>query len=147
MDKKAAQKLLRERRAEANRKMREGMKSGEEKYLPTRDQGPVRRYIRDWVDSRISVAEFLLPLLVLIMILQASGSAQMQSFSSGLWAATILLLVVDTLWMRFRLRRELRAKFPDESLKGTMFYAFVRVLQLRFMRLPKPRVKIGQKPV
>lgn len=147
MDKKAAQKLLRERRAEANRKMREGMKSGEEKYLPARDQGPVRRYIRDWVDSRISVAEFLLPLLVLIMILQASGSAQMQSFSSGLWAATILLLVVDTLWMRLRLRRELRAKFPDESLKGTMFYAFVRVLQLRFMRLPKPRVKIGQKPV
>jgi hypothetical protein len=147
VDKKAAQKLLRERRAEANRKMREGMKTGEEKYLPARDQGPVRRYIRDWVDSRISVAEFLLPLLVLIMILQASGSTQMQSFSSGLWAATILLLVVDSLWMRLRLRRELRAKFPDESLKGTMFYAFVRVLQLRFMRLPKPRVKIGQKPV
>jgi hypothetical protein len=147
VDKKAAQKLLRERRAEANRKMREGMKTGEEKYLPARDQGPVRRYVRDWIDSRISVAEFLLPLLVLIMILQASGSGQMQSFSSGLWAATIMLLVFDTLWIRFRLRRELKAKFPGESLKGTMFYAFVRVLQLRFMRLPKPRVKIGQKPV
>src|SRR5690349_155113 len=66
MDKKAAQKLLREKRAESNRRMREGMKAGEEKYLPARDQGPVRRYVRDWVDSRISVAEFLLPLLILI---------------------------------------------------------------------------------
>lgn len=146
IDKKAARKLLREKRAEANKKMREGMKTGEEKYLPARDQGPVRRHIRDWVDSRISVAEFLLPLLILIMVLQSSGSERLQSFSSGLWAATILLLVVDTLWIRLRLQRELKAKFPDESLKGTTFYALVRMLQLRFMRLPKPRVKLGQKP-
>jgi hypothetical protein len=146
IDKKAAQKVLREKRAESNRRMREGMKAGDEKFLPARDQGPVRRYVRDWVDSRISVAEFLLPLLVMIMILQASGSRKMQSFSSGLWAATILLLVVDTMWIRFRLRRDLKLRFPDESLKGTTFYALVRMLQLRFMRLPKPNVKLGQKP-
>lgn len=146
MDKKSAQKLLREKRAESNRKMREGMKAGDEKYLPARDQGPVRRYVRDWVDARISVAEFLLPLLVLIMILQASGSKQAQSLSSGLWLATILLLLVDTMWFRFRLRRDLKARFPDEDFKGTTFYALVRMLQLRFMRLPKPNVKVGGKP-
>jgi DUF3043 family protein len=146
MDKKAAQKLLREKRTESNRRMREGLKSGEEKYLPARDQGPVRRYVRDWVDARVSVAEFLLPLLIAIMVLQASGSDQLAKFSSGLWAATILLLVVDTLWIRFRLRRDLKAKFPDEDRKGTTFYALVRMLQLRFMRLPKPNVKVGGKP-
>jgi hypothetical protein len=146
MDKKAAQKLLREKRTEANRKMREGMRTGEEKYLPVRDQGPVRRFVRDWVDSRVSVAEFLLPLLIVIMVLQYTGSAGLQSFSSGLWAATIMLLVVDTVWIRFRLRREVRTRFPDESLKGVTFYALVRMLQLRFMRLPKPNVKLGQKP-
>lgn len=146
MDKKAAQKMLREKRTASNRKMREGLRTGEEKYLPARDQGPVRRFVRDWVDSRISVAEFLLPLLIVIMVLQASGSPRMQSFSSGLWAATILLLLVDTFWIRMRLRRALRTKFPDDSLKGTTFYALVRMLQLRFMRLPKPRVKIGQTP-
>lgn len=147
VDKQAAKKLLKERRLEANRKMREGMKAGDEQYLPARDKGPVRRFVRDWVDSRISVAEFLLPLLVLIMILQSSGNDAMVSFSTGLWTASILLLLVDTLWLRFRLRRDLRRKFPDEDLKGTTFYAFIRVLQLRFMRLPKPGVKIGQKPV
>jgi hypothetical protein len=145
-DKKASQKLLREKRTASNRRMREGMKAGEEKFLPARDQGPVRRYVRDWVDSRISVAEFLLPLLILIMVLQSSGSKSMQSFSSGLWMATILLLLVDTIWIRFRLRRDLKARFPDGDLKGTTFYAFVRMLQLRFMRLPKPNVKLGGKP-
>jgi len=146
MDKKASQKLQREKRAEANRRMREGMKTGEEKFLPARDQGPVRRYVRNWVDARISVAEFLLPLLLAIMALQASGSTRLQSFSSGLWLATLLLLVVDTFWIRFRLQRELRAKFPDEDLRGTTFYALLRMLQLRFMRLPKPTVKLGGKP-
>lgn len=146
VDKKAAQKLMREKRAEQNRKMRAGMRAGDEKFLPARDQGPVRRFVRDWVDSRVSVAEFLLPLLIVIMVLQASGSARLVQFSSGLWAATILLLLVDTVWIRFRLQRALRAQFPNESLKGTTFYAFTRMLQLRFMRLPKPNVKVGGRP-
>lgn len=145
-DKKASQKLLREKRAESNRKMREGMKAGDEKFLPARDQGPVRRFVRDWVDARISIAEFLLPLLILIMVLQSSGSTKLQSFSSALWATTILLLVVDTLWIRIRLRRALKERFPEENVRGTTFYAFVRMLQLRFMRLPKPTVKVGGKP-
>jgi hypothetical protein len=142
-DKKAAQKLMREKRTESNRRMREGMKAGEERFLPARDQGPVRRFVRDWVDSRISVAEFLLPLLILIMVLQSSGAA---GLSSIIWSVMIVLLVVDTIWIRFRLKRDLKAKFPDESLRGTTFYAFIRMLQLRFMRLPKPAVKFGQKP-
>jgi hypothetical protein len=146
MDKKAAQKVLRERRADTNRKMREGMKAGDEKFLPARDQGPVRRFIRDWVDSRISVAEFLLPLLLAILFMSSIGSKTLQSWSSGVWAATIMLLLVDTIWIRFRLRRDLKARFPDENLRGSTFYAFVRMLQLRFMRLPKPQVKIGQRP-
>ena len=146
MDKKAAQKLMREKRAESNRRMREGMKTGEEKYLPARDQGPVRRAVRDWVDARVSVAEFLLPLLLLILVLQATGSKQLVQLSSQLWAVTILLLLVDTVWIRFRLQRTLRERFPDESLKGTTFYALTRMLQLRFMRLPKPNVKVGGRP-
>lgn len=145
VDKKAAQRLLRDKRTESNRRMREGLKAGDEKYLPARDQGPVKRFVRDWVDARLSVAEFLLPLLLVIMALQASGSKG-TSLSSSLWAVTILLLAVDTIWIRFRLRRALRQRFPDENLKGTTFYAFVRMLQLRFMRLPKPNVRIGGAP-
>src|SRR5690349_11512357 len=64
MDKKSAQKLLREKRTDSNRRMREGMKNGEEKFLPARDQGPVKRFVRDWVDSRLMFTELVLPLLL-----------------------------------------------------------------------------------
>lgn len=146
-DKRAAKKLMRERQAQRNRQMREGMRRGDEKYLMPRDQGPVRRYIRDWVDARLSFTEFLLPALVLIMVLQWSNNKTLQGFGDGLWTATIFLILIDVFWINFRLKRELRSKFPDESLRGTFFYALMRALQLRFMRLPKPNVRLGGKPV
>ena len=36
-------------------------------------------------------------------------------------------------------------RFPDESTKGAVLYAFMRSMQMRFMRIPKAQVKIGQK--
>lgn len=145
-DKKAAAKLLRERRAEQNRAMRDGMKSGVEKYLPRRDQGPVRRYIRDWVDSRITFTEFILPILVVIMFLGWSGNASAVNLAGVLQLVTIVLIVLEMVWNNFRLKRELRKRFPGESLRGTAFYALLRSMQLRFMRMPKPGVKLGDKP-
>ncbi len=146
VDKKAAAKLLRERRAESNAKMRQGMRSGDERYLPARDQGPVKKFIRNYVDARVSIAEFLLPLLVVIMVLQYSGNDQLLKFSNALWTTTILVVAVDTVWMISRLKRALRKQFPDESLRGATFYAMLRVLQLRWLRMPKPRVKVGGAP-
>ena len=122
------------------------MRSGEERYLPKRDQGPVKRFIRNFVDARLSVAEFLLPLLVVIMVLQYSGSPQMLGFSTILWEVTIVMVALDTIWLLVRLKRALRAKFPEETLKGTNFYTITRALQLRPLRMPKPKVKIGGAP-
>ena len=34
---------------------RRGFEQGDEKYLPARDKGPVRRYVRDFVDARLSI--------------------------------------------------------------------------------------------
>jgi len=146
MDKKTAQKVLRERRAESNAKVRQGMRTGDERYLPNRDKGPVKRFIRDYVDARPSIAEFLLPVLIAIMVLQYSQNDRMIQLGSALMTTTILVVAVDTSWLLFRIKRAIRAKFPDESLKGTTFYTVMRVLQLRFMRMPKPQVKIGGAP-
>ncbi|HET6627175.1 MAG TPA: DUF3043 domain-containing protein [Nocardioidaceae bacterium] len=144
-NKKEAGKLLRERRSQQNAKVRQGMRTGEEKYLPARDQGKVRRFVRDRIDSRLCMAEFLLPLLLVIMALQYSGQPSLQNFSNGLWSATILLVVVDTVFMVWRLKRDLKVRFPGESTKGAVFYGILRSLQLRFLRMPKPQVKLGQK--
>lgn len=145
VDKKAARRKDRERRMTESNRMREAMKTGDERYLPARDQGVVRRYIRDRVDARLSAAEFLLPLLVAIMIMTYSSNETMNRYGQSLWLVTILLVTVDTVWLVFQLKRELRKRFPDESHKGATFYGVLRAMQLRFLRLPKPRVKMGQK--
>jgi hypothetical protein len=146
MDKKTAQKVLRERRVDNNSKVREGMRTGDERYLPARDQGPVKRFIRNYVDARVSIAEFLLPLLVVILVMQWSGNHSLLKFSNALWSTTLLVVLLDTSWLLFRLKREIKKRFPDESTRGTTFYTCMRVLQIRWMRMPKPQVKIGGAP-
>jgi len=121
--------------------IREGMRSGDDRYLSARDKGPVRRFIRDYVDVRVTVAELSLPLLASSLMFSAVGFEQ----AGGLLInVTLLLVVLDGVWLRFRMRRELTRRFPGEPLKGTTFYAIMRALQLRFLRLPKPQVKLGQ---
>jgi hypothetical protein len=140
-DRKSASREQRSRRAESNARMREAMRTGDERFLPARDKGPVRRFIRDWVDARLCMAELLLPLLLVIMI----TSSFAPQVSGGLWTATILLVGLDTVWLVFRLRRELTRRFPGENTRGAIGYAVLRAMQLRFIRLPKPQVKLGAK--
>jgi hypothetical protein len=129
-------------RAQEGRRIRQGIKEGDERYLPARDRGPVRRFVRDYVDARLCMAEFAVPLMLASLLLSSVG---FRAAGSGVLNATILVVLLDSLLLRFRLRRELKRRFPSESTKGTTFYALVRSLQLRFMRLPKPQVKLGQR--
>ncbi len=145
-DKKAAQKVLRERRLESNAKVRQAMRTGDDRYLPARDKGPVKRFLRDYVDARLSVAEFLLPLLLVIMVLQYTPNDTAVQVGLYLWQALLLVIVVDTGWLIFRSKRALRAQFPEESLKGTTFYTVLRAMQMRFLRQPKPQVRLGGAP-
>lgn len=132
-------------RGETSQKVRQAMKTGDDRYLPARDRGPVRRFIRDYVDSRFSFIELMVPLLVLSMILGYSGSTRMIQLGNTVLFTTILVILVDILMLRFRLRREMAHRFPDEPTKGITFYAALRSLQMKFLRLPKPQVKIGEK--
>ena len=141
LDPKASKSKQRNHQAERSREIRAGIKAGDERYLPTRDQGPVRRFVRDFVDHRLSMAEFAIPLLFSSLLASALGFAQA---GTGIMNATMIVVVLDSLLLRWRMRRELARRFPGESMKGTTFYAFMRALQLRFLRLPKPQVRIGQ---
>ncbi len=121
-----------------------GCKRGDDRYLPRRDKGPVRRFVRDWIDSRLCMAELLLPLLILIMVTQSFSTR----ISSGLWSVMLLLVSFDTLLVVYRLRRELRRRFDgrdSRSTKGAVGYAVLRSIQLRWLRLPKAQVKLGTK--
>ncbi len=125
----AQQKLA---RSESSAKVRAAMKSGDERYLLARDKGPVRRFIRDFVDSRFSFAEVVIPLMIISLFLPA------------LVIPLFLVLIIDLVVLRLRVRKQLRERFPDAPLKGTTYYAITRAMQMKFMRMPKPKVKIGE---
>ena len=132
-------------RGETSARMREAMKTGDDRYLPSRDRGPVRRFIRDFVDSRFSFIELMVPILVISMILGYSGNMTMVRAGNTMLFATIMLIIIDAVFLRLRLRRELKRRFPDEPTKGTTLYAVMRSMQMKFMRMPKAQVRIGQK--
>ncbi len=129
-------------RGETSQKMRQAMKTGDERYLPSRDRGPVRRFLRDYVDARFSFIELMVPLLVASMILSYTGLAQL---GNTILFTTIMVILFDVFMLRLRLRRQLATRFPDQSTKGATLYAVMRSLQMKFLRLPKAQVKIGQK--
>jgi hypothetical protein len=135
----------RQKRAQRSQQMREAMRNGDDRHLPTRDKGPMRRFIRDFVDVRLSFVELLLPVLLLGVVLGWSGNVQAAALANTLMMAMILLVAVDLVILRFRLRRELNRRFPDDPRRGTTFYAITRAMQMKFMRMPKSQVKIGQK--
>jgi hypothetical protein len=137
----AAQRAV---KGESSARVRQGMRNGEEKYLLARDKGPVRRFIRDFVDSRFSFIELIIPLLVVTMVLGYSGNDTARSIGNSVLFGSVLLVALDMFMLRLRLRRQLAVRFPDESTKGTTYYAVTRAMQMKFMRLPKPKVKIGQ---
>jgi hypothetical protein len=138
-DRKAMAKQQRSQRNSATRQLREAYKTGDDTHMPARDKGPVKRYLRDFVDSRIGFAELFAPILLLIVVLMQIDPVMGQ----GMWITSVILVLADIFWIRFRARRGVRQRFPGQSLKGVTYYAVVRSLNLRFLRLPKPQVKIG----
>ena len=145
-DPKARSKVEREKRTKARRQQHEGLMRGDDRYLPPRDSGPRRRFIRDWIDSRFTAAEMFLPSAVLILVLGLIGSKSAQALSVFIWLLVVALIIVDSFIWSIALRRVLRARFPDDRHKGDIGYALLRALLSRRLRTPKPQVKRGQKP-
>ncbi len=143
---KDAAKRQRDERRTAMERQRQALATGDERYLPARDKGPVRRFARDWVDSRFNVAEFFLPLAVVILVMSVINNTAIKNIALLLWLIVIVLIVLDAAVSGFRLRSRLAERFPDQNRKGAVAYALMRSLQMRRLRLPKPQVKRGERP-
>lgn len=144
-DRRLAAKQSRSQVQAARERARIGMAAGEEKYLPVRDKGPQKKYVRDYVDARWSLGEILLPMLVLV-ILSYFFEAIAPYVLIGVWGV-IIVVVAEGIIVGILLRRKLAAKFGDGKVeRGVRWYAFMRMIQLRVLRLPKPQVKRGSFP-
>lgn len=138
---KEAYRAMRVKQREERGSQVAALKAGDERNLPPRDRGPVRRYVRDVVDARRTVAEFFLPFAVLILLLSFSPNDQAKRIGSTLWLALVVLIVLDSVVLAVKLRRGLARSFPDENARGALPYALMRSMQIRRFRLPPPRLR------
>lgn len=127
-------------KAERQRK-RLAYQSGDPRAMPARDAGAVRGFVRDFVDARRTVGEFLMPALLASFVISLIPAVR---FTSVLFLYILLLVAaIDSFLMVRQLKREIARRFPDESTQGLGFYSVTRGLQFRKLRTPKPRVKPG----
>ncbi|MGP4087556.1 DUF3043 domain-containing protein [Streptomyces sp. KR55] len=146
MTRKEAAKRQREERRAALDRQRQALATGDERYLPARDKGPVRKLARDFIDSRFNIAEFFLPMAVVILVLSMVRVPALQTIALLLWLVVIVLIVLDSFVTGYRLKKRLAERFPDDNKRGAVAYALMRSLQMRRLRLPKPQVKRGERP-
>lgn len=142
-DRKSQVKAAREARRVEMARRREALANGNERDLPASHQGPVRKFTRDYVDARYRVAEFFLPMAILILI--GSLFPGVQTLSLFLWLLVIVLILIDSVITGVALRSQLAKRFPDQNTKRAVTYGLMRTLQMRRMRLPKPQVQRGAK--
>jgi hypothetical protein len=126
-------------------KQRDALKTGNDKYLPARERGPVRKFCRDYVDRRWNFAEFLLIFLVFILVISFVGSDAQWGVAATfvLYPFVIIGTVVDEIILVRGLKKQLKARFPADETRGAVAYSVLRSTQLRRFRLPKPQVKRG----
>ncbi len=147
-DPKAAKRALRDRERQERALQREALMRGDERALPARDRGPGKAFVRRWVDSRRLLSEYFIFIALAVLALSFIPSKVTQVLVFYGWVVMLAILVGETGFVVFRVRRALAKEFPNpEDRKGCLLYTVMRAIQIRRLRLPPPQVRPGGKPV
>lgn len=141
-----AYRRMREQNAMHRVDARKAMRSGDERYLPARDRGPVRALVRDIVDARRNAGGLFLLVAAIVFAGYFTPNARIRAATVSLWLIVFLLIVLDSVLLGFRIRKLVNERFPDrtERTGGLIWYGVTRATMIRRWRMPKPRVRIGE---
>ena len=140
-DRSKNREALKAARAEA----RAAYMRGDENALPARDRGPVKRFVRDYVDSRRSLGEYFLPLMIFVLVLTIIPSAEIRLVAIIFMYGVMLYSVVYGFFVSKKIKKIVAEKFPGEPTKGLGLYGWLRSTQMRKLRAPAPQKKLGDR--
>ncbi len=142
-DRKEASRTSRDRqRADRGRRM-EAVRRGEEWAMPPRDRGPVKALARDYVNSKRRVSEYYMYGLLVLLVLLFIPNVIVKSIVPVLVLSAVVVMAVEGLFIGRRVKVLAAERMPGESTRGLRLYAAMRALQIRKLRVPKPRVNPG----
>jgi hypothetical protein len=135
---------MRETQAANRVRSRQGAARGDDAYLPARDRGPVRKLVRDVVDSRRNVGSFFLVIAAVALVGTIAPSLVVRNYASFLLMGFFLLMIVDSVVLSRRIKGKVAERFPGtEKTRGLVWYGISRSTMIRRWRFPKPDVALG----
>ncbi|MEL4504197.1 DUF3043 domain-containing protein [Luteococcus sp. H138] len=131
---------------EAKKAQRQAEREQRLRNLDAAENLPERRLVRDHVDSQLTITEFTIPVMLVIMAISLGfgRSYAVQTATSVLMMAVFALWVVNiTLrWRSFKKLALARGLQPKQ--RGLMMYLINRMMTIRGLRRPEPRIKRGE---
>lgn len=109
------------------------------------EKSPERTLLRDFVDTRWTLAEFMMPFMLIIL-------AAMFVFMTNVEITTIIAFLLwgfffatlINIWIMWRSFKKLLAeRVPNAHTKGLLMYMMNRAIMIRRFRRPLPRIKRG----
>jgi hypothetical protein len=138
---KEARKIEKEKVRVQRQQIRDGMMAGDERYLSARDKGPQRRYARDLVDARFTAGELVLPMLFIVVFMTFIDSFVLQVIALFAMWGLFGVVALDATLVGKSTKKKIAIKFGQETLEpGIAWYAAMRSIQMRSLRIPKPQV-------
>ena len=150
MDAKADSRKRRAQRRAQMEKEQLALRAGDEANMPAQFRGPENRFIRDFVDSRTTIGEFLLPmsLVFVVVSLTLGNRPDIGGMVILVFYAIVLAAIIEAVVLFKRLKKQMIAKFGEKRLpRGWRFIVISRHFNIRRFRLPRPKVGRGQYPV
>jgi hypothetical protein len=144
-DRKAAARRSREVNRADRVARTEGYQRGDPKFLPRKDQGPVRALARDVVDARRGLGEYYMLVVVLLVVLLVVPGQTTKLVFDALVVGAVAVMIGEGWLVAMRVKRLAAQRLPGESTQGLTLYTIMRGIQMRRLRMPKPRVKRGEK--
>ena len=111
--------------------------------MPPRDRGPVKALARDYVDSKRRVSEYYMYGLLVLLVLLFIRTPIVQTIVPLLVLAAVLIMGVEGVLIGRKVKSLAAERLPGQSTRGLALYSAMRALQIRRLRVPKPRVKPG----
>lgn len=144
---KAMKQRERDEKARERRRINERMMAGDEDYLLERDQGPEKRFVRDWVDSRRFLMNLFLPMTFIVIVIMLLGmrNPAIANLASIVMVVIFALMLAEGIIIGRRVNRQVNERFPKNphGKFSLGMYAFTRATMLRRMRTPAPQKNIG----
>ncbi len=136
---KLTPKELKKAERDADRKRRgQSLKAFEDK--------PERVLMRNYVDSRWTITEYMWPvsIVMLVLVIVGSGIPQvLMGVTIGLWVL-IGVAAINIWWFWRGFKAELRERYPSAKYQGLLWGMASRMIALRRVRNPGPSIARGE---